>query len=161
MSESTYTNMFDLRRTLVIIFAPLTLVHVMIAIYVCHVCPVIGPCLLTRACTARVLRPSTRSMADVGQARTYARRGGLYLCLVCSPCTGIRQLLHLRDPLCVIIQHGMVQSNSSHGVTREPRRPCRKTHMSRATRPDLLGRSRLDHVLLESYHQPLQDFREG
>lgn len=81
--------------------------------------------------------------------------------MVRSSSTGIRQLLHLRDSLCITFQYGMVQSNTPYSAACEPGRGYRSTHMSRATGIDLPCWCWTYHVLLESYHQSLQDLREG
>lgn len=85
-----YIDLLGMHRTLVIIFAPLTLVHVMIAIYVSHIRREIGNYFLTCLCTARVFRPSPRSLANVRQACSHARRGRFHLRVVSRARTLLR-----------------------------------------------------------------------
>lgn len=90
----------------------MTLVHVMIAIYVRHSCkgiPDLTPPLLSSCLTARVLRETTWSLANIRKARLHAFGSCVHLRLVRSASGVLRQLLYLRYTLRIRFGHFMVQ----------------------------------------------------
>lgn len=111
-TESYIITETILGRTLVIIFASMTLVHVMIAIYVRHSCksiPDLTPPLLLSFLTARVFRETTWSLANIRKARLYAFGSCVHLRMVRSASGVLRQLLYLRDTLRIRFDRFMVQ----------------------------------------------------
>jgi hypothetical protein len=151
-------------RTLVIIFAPLTLVHVMVAIYA-SVSNSIIIVSLSDIVIARVFWSPPRTMANIWKTCTHPARGFLYLCMVCSFFAVFRQFLHLACPLCVRKQYRLVRPTpTTRATTSGPWTICRRCgryDLQLSTCIDLSGRGWPCPVLHQSCHQPLQDLRES
>jgi hypothetical protein len=99
-------------RTVVVIFAPLTLLHVMAAIYVRHQFHLYSFGVHLGS-TARVFWSSSRPLADLWQTGSHIIRSTLHLRLVGGIISVFRQLLYLSHTMRITVAHIVVQRDTS------------------------------------------------